>query len=207
LAEHAAPELREELVRVGSARLSLLRPSDPEALLDDQAFERNEFLPYWAELWPAGLALAHALPDRLDGVQVIEVGCGLGIPSLVAARRGAEVLATDWADDAVELLRVNASRNGIELRAETVAWDSLRGTFDLVLAADVLYERRNVDALLDTLPRLASVVLLGLAGRPYENEFQVRAAGSWDIEEVRERVVRLASRPEVGPGGHTGLDA
>ena len=45
-------------------------------------------MPYWAELWPAGLALAHALPERLDGVRVVELGAGLGVPSLVAAARG-----------------------------------------------------------------------------------------------------------------------
>jgi predicted nicotinamide N-methyase len=94
-------------VRVGEVELSILRPETPEDLLDEDAFAQDEFLPYWAELWPAAIALASALPARLSGVRVVELGCGLGIPSLVAARRGAAVTATDWADEAIELLRQN----------------------------------------------------------------------------------------------------
>ena len=63
---------------MGELELTLLRPASPEALIDEQAFEDDEFLPYWAELWPASLALAAALPARLDGVRVVELGCGLG---------------------------------------------------------------------------------------------------------------------------------
>jgi predicted nicotinamide N-methyase len=181
-----------ELVRVGDHELGLLRPSEPEALLDEEAFEHDEFLPYWAELWPAGLAVARALPPRLDGMRVLEIGCGLGVPSLVAARRGADVVATDWAGDAVALLRWNATSNGIRLKAERVAWRDLKGRFELVLAADVLYERRNVDQLLEVLPRLTPRVLLGLAGRPHEAEFLRQAHAGWLVEDVAERVARLS---------------
>ena len=62
-------------------------------------------MPYWAELWPSGVGLAEALPDDLVGLTVVELGCGLGVPSLVAAARGARVTAVDWAADAIDLLR------------------------------------------------------------------------------------------------------
>jgi len=80
--------LIEKSISVAGIELVLERPPDPEALLDEDAFADDEFMPYWAELWPAGIALAEALPDRLDGVRVVELGCGLGVPSLVAAARG-----------------------------------------------------------------------------------------------------------------------
>jgi predicted nicotinamide N-methyase len=185
----------EERVRVGPLDVSLLRPADPEALLDEEEFAHDEFIPYWAELWPAGLALAHALPDRLEGVRVVELGCGLGLPSLVAAARGARVVATDWAADAVDRLRQNARRNRIVLCAETADWRSYSGSFDLALAADVLYERRNVEPLLDLLPRLAPEALLALAGRPYEAEFVRLASQNWRIAEVAPRVLRLTRAP------------
>ncbi len=178
-------------MHVGGLELSILRPADPEALLDEEAFVRDEFLPYWAELWPAGVALAESLPRRLDGVDAVELGCGLGLPSLVAAARGARVVATDWAGDAVELLRRNAERNAIVLRVETADWRSYTGSFDLALAADVLYERRNVEPLLDLLPRLAPEAIVALAGRPYEAEFLRGARERWRIDEVARRVVRL----------------
>ena len=116
----ALTDLREETMRVGEVELSLLRPAAPEELLDEEAFEHDEFLPYWAELWPAASALAAALPADLDGVRVVELGCGLGVPSLVAAAAGREVVATDWAADAIDLLRQNAERNGITLAGESL---------------------------------------------------------------------------------------
>ena len=182
-------ELRDETVRVGETELRLRRPASPDALIDEQAFEADEFLPYWAELWPAALALAAALPT-VEGLRVCELGCGLGVPSLVAARRGANVTATDWAPEAIELLRANAARNGLALRAEVRDWRKpWREEFDLVLAADVLYEHRNVEPLLERLGELAPVALVGLAGRPYETEF-LRRAGT--VEQIADRIVRLA---------------
>ncbi|MFL5964483.1 MAG: class I SAM-dependent methyltransferase [Gaiellaceae bacterium] len=173
---------------VGDVELSLLRPSAPEALIDETAFEQDEFLPYWAELWPASIALATALPE-VAGLRVVELGCGLGLPSLVAAARGADVTATDWAEDAVELLRENAARNGLELRTEVRDWrEPWPERFDLALAADVLYERRNVEPLLERLRELAPVAYVGLAGRPYEAEFLERAGSA---VEVADRVVSL----------------
>jgi predicted nicotinamide N-methyase len=177
-------------VRVGEVELALLRPETPEALIDDDAFADDEFLPYWAELWPAATALAEALPD-VHGLRVVELGCGLGVTALVAAARGADVVATDWAEDAIELLRRNAERNGLGLRAEVRDWrEPWAERFDLAVAADVLYERRNVEPMLARFRELAPVALVGLAGRPYEQEFLRRAA---PVEEIAPRVVRLVS--------------
>jgi predicted nicotinamide N-methyase len=151
-------------------------------------------MPYWAELWPSGAALARVVADfDLAGKRVLELGTGLGLPSLAAALRDADVLATDWADDAVTLLRENAARNGIALRAERVRWDEpgglLDGTpWDLVLGADLLYEERNANLLLELLPRLgARDVLLAEPGRPAAAAFLAH----WDVEEVADRVYRL----------------
>jgi predicted nicotinamide N-methyase len=175
---------------VAGVRLDLLRPEAPDELIEEEAFAQDEFLPYWAELWPAATALAEALPD-VAGLRVVELGCGLGVTSLVAAARGALVTATDWAVDAIDLLRQNASRNGLELRAEVRDWrDNWNETFDLALAADVLYERRNVEPLAARLRALAPVALVGLAGRPYEQEF-LRLVG--DPVEIAPRVVRVDS--------------
>jgi predicted nicotinamide N-methyase len=176
---------------VGELEVRLLRPETPEALIDEEAFARDEFLPYWAELWPASLALAEALPARLDGCRVVELGCGLGVPSLIAAARGAEVTATDWADDAIALLRENAARNRLEVRAEVRDWrEPWADRFDIALAADVLYEQRNVEPLAALLPALAPEVLLALAGRPYEADFLARVRA----DEVAPRVMRVRAR-------------
>ena len=181
--------------------LALLRPEAPEALIDEDAFEHDEFLPYWAELWPAALALAEALPD-VRGLRVVELGCGLGVTSLVAAARGAEVVATDWAEAAIALLRRNATRNGLDVQAVVRDWrEPWHERFDLAVAADVLYEQRNVEPVLARLRELAPVALVGLAGRPYEQEFLRLAA---PVQELAPRVIRLASPPQLIGTGSTG---
>jgi predicted nicotinamide N-methyase len=180
--------LSSEQLEVAGVRLDLLRPESPEALIDEEAFAHDEFLPYWAELWPAAGALAAALPD-VRGLRVVELGCGLGVTSLVAAAQGAHVTATDWAPDAIDLLRRNAERNGIGLHAEVRDWRRpWEARFDLALAADVFYEQRNVAPLLARLAEVAPTALIGLAGRPYEAEFLRLAPAA---VEVAPRIVRI----------------
>jgi predicted nicotinamide N-methyase len=183
--------LSSDEITVAGLRLELLRPDAPEALIDEAAFAEDEFLPYWAELWPAARALAEALPN-VDGLRVVELGCGLGLPSLVAAAKGGRVTAIDWSPAAVELLRANAARNGLALRADVRDWrERWDERFDLLLAADVLYEERNVEPVLERVCELAPDALLALAGRPYEGAFLRLAAASGKRIEHVGKLVRL----------------
>jgi predicted nicotinamide N-methyase len=182
------PEYVEETVELAGHSLTIVRPASADELIDEEAFDEEEFLPYWAELWPSGIALAGAVGELdLRGSRVLELGAGLGLPSLAAALRGGEVLATDWAKDAVDLLRVNAARNHVALGVEHVRWDNpepllAQAPWPLVLGADLLYERRNADQLLELLPRLGADVLLAEPGRPFARGFLERASASWDVE-------------------------
>jgi predicted nicotinamide N-methyase len=177
----------ETTVEIGGLVLSLEHPPDPVELIDEEAFEQEEFLPYWAELWPSAVALARAVSElELAGRSVLELGCGLALPSIVAARRGAHVLATDWSPDAIAFAARNARRNGVELETSLVSWvapGELRACspWSLVLAADVLYERRNVEPLLQLLPELGREVLLADPGRPALRAFLEGAGGGWKI--------------------------
>jgi predicted nicotinamide N-methyase len=181
-------DLVEDTVALPARTLSILRPRSAEALLDEQAFEHEEFLPYWAELWASGEALARAVAERdVSGLRVVELGCGLALPSLAAALGGAHVLATDWSPDAIALARENALRNALELETAVVRWSEPeplleRAPWDLVLAADVLYEMRNVDELLALLPKLGGEVLLADPGRPHAKTFFERAAEDWTVK-------------------------
>jgi predicted nicotinamide N-methyase len=158
-------------------------------------------MPYWAELWASGVALAAAVAARdLSGAQVLELGCGLGLPSVAAALSGARVLASDWAPEALEVTRRNAERNGARVETVLADWSAPealleRAPFDLVLCADVLYEPRNVDALLALLPRLGSEVLLGEPGRPTAARFFEAAEREWTIG--REGEVNVLRRRAV----------
>ena len=177
----------EEVIPVNGRDLRLLRPRNAEALLDEHAFEQEEYLPYWAELWPSALALARAIGGRaLRGARTLELGCGLGLPSIAAALAGGRVLATDWSSEAIAMTRANAERNGAIVETLTCSWTApeplLNGApYDLILASDVLYEARNADALLDLLPRLGRDVWLADPGRRPAERFLERAANTWEI--------------------------
>ena len=183
-------DLVEDELDVAGRPLRLLRPRDPEALLDEDAFEREEFLPYWAEVWPSSLALADMVEKCVrPRMRVLELGCGLALPSIVAALAGARAAASDWSADAVDAARRNAALNGVAVEAVRCSWDDAEALvaaapWDLVVASDVLYERRNVSLLLALLPRLVDggEVLLSDPGRPPTAAFLEDAAAEWQIE-------------------------
>ena len=160
----AVGELPESLLAVAVrevAGVHLLLPADWEALRHDEGAAGRP-VPFWARPWPSGNALANALAADPPpaGARVLELGCGLAAPSIVAARAGAEVLATDGATDAVAFAAHSLALNQTVGEVAHAAWaehgDQLaaRGPFDLVLAADVCYTAENADALVRLLPRL-----------------------------------------------------
>jgi predicted nicotinamide N-methyase len=180
----------EELIALPVGEVALARPRSAEALLSEEQFEHEEFLPYWAELWSSAVALAHEVARRsLRGAPVLELGCGLGLPSIAAALAGGRVLATDWSPEAVRATRDNARRNGIELETAVVSWTAPeaiveRAPWRFVLASDVLYEARNVDQLLELLPRLVDEggeVLIADPGRAPAERFLERAPAAWRV--------------------------
>ena len=137
--------------RVGDAYY--VCPADWEELRHEEGGAGRP-VPYWARPWPSGIELAGHLNDNPPqrGAKVLELGCGLALPSVVAARAGAEVLATDGATDAVAFAAHVLAINEVEGEVAHVDWiehgDELveRGPWDLVLAADVLYTGENVNA-------------------------------------------------------------
>jgi predicted nicotinamide N-methyase len=195
-----------ETVELPGGPVEIARPPNAEALLVEEAFEREHLLPYWAEPWPSGVALAEELSRRpLAGVRVLELGCGLGLASVAAARSGAAVLATDWSPEALRFTAANAARNGVAVEIAGFDWRRPSGAalrrapWGLVVAADVLYERRNVADLLRVLPFLVDSlgeVLVADPGRAFAEAFVDAAASDWrhrSSRSAREPTVRLHS--------------
>lgn len=191
------PEMDTRSIELPSGAVRLLQPREAAELPDDGPVEWAPVAPYWAVLWRSGVALARELDgEPLRGLRVVELGCGLALPSIAAARAGAEVLATDACADALGLVARNAHANGLRLETATVDWaepDELleRGPFDLVLAADVLYERPSVAGLLSLLPRLAPEAWLADPGRPAATAFLEQASRRWHVETRVRDVVRI----------------
>jgi predicted nicotinamide N-methyase len=186
-------------IELPSGELTMLQPEEVAELPDAGAVEWAPLAPYWAVLWRSGVALAHELDgEPLDGLRVVELGCGLAAPSLTAARAGASVLATDNCTEALELVAQTADANGVNVETAAVDWaepDELirRAPFDLVLAADVLYERGSVAQLLSLLPRLAPQAWLADPGRPAAEAFLDEARRRWTVETRVRGVVDIHS--------------
>lgn len=150
-----------EEVRAGGYAWSLLVVRDTNRLvdaIDPAAFAGDERLPYWADLWSSAIALAVALRDRPDvaGARVLELGCGTGLAGIAAAQAGGAVVVTDYEEDALRFARANADINldaaaRHRLRAELLDWRTpgVAGTYDLILGADIVYDRANFPFLLD----------------------------------------------------------
>ena len=133
-------------VTAGGRTWRLEMPHSAEDLISEADFARDERLPYWADLWPSGIVLANEVSSLAGaGRRAIEFGAGLGLPSLAAVAAGFEVTVTDYYDDALLFARRNAAGNlGRDVDTALVDWRALpapTSRFDLVLAADVLYER------------------------------------------------------------------
>lgn len=136
----------ETVVEVAGRELSLLHPASAEDLISEIDFERDERLPYWAELWPSARALADRLASEQGaGVNTLELGCGSGLVTTAAALAGFHITASDYYEDAVRFARLNVWRNdGAPANGMMLDWrhppEDL-GRFDRIIASDVLYER------------------------------------------------------------------
>lgn len=154
--------LGETQVALPGLDVTLLKPRNSDDLISEADYVRDERLPYWADLWASAEEMGRFLIETKDSLlaspsaagaiaagrrpAAIELGCGLGLPSIAAQHIGYDVLATDYYDDALLFAAFNAERNtGRPVRTQMVDWTAMPediGRFDLVLAADVLYEMR-----------------------------------------------------------------
>ena len=134
------------LVDIHGEQFSIVHPRDAESLIDEAAFNRDERLPYWADLWPSAVALARAVRGMAgDGRTLLELGCGVGLVAAAALKAGFDVTASDYYDEALAFARLNGLANARRSpRTMILDWRHLPTAipaFDLVVGADVLYER------------------------------------------------------------------
>jgi ETFB lysine methyltransferase len=213
-------------VSVGGDVLTLLSVRDTNALvdaIDPAAFASDERFPYWADLWVSSVVLAGHLPGLAPGTRVLELGCGLGLAGIAAARAGATVTLTDNDPDALLFAAENAALNlePAELKRVTIASMDWRAPlpqspYDLVIGADIIYERRFFAPLLALLPLLLApggAILLVEPDRAVGMDFlvQARAAG-WTVSTSRLSqmwngrpvTVTLNTMTTARTGGHAG---
>lgn len=204
----------EQLVSVpfwekGTRQFRLVLPTSIDVLLDHpathDAFNQDEYMPYWAELWPSALMLGREIAQRTwpSDMKVLEVGCGLGLSGLVALALGMDVIFSDYDVAALDFAARNARLNGFDrFSLLPLDWrfppDNLR--VPLILAADVIYEERNIEPLI----QLMSAVLtpdgecwLSDPDRSYKQRFQSALSTQGFRFEAHPVTLERAKQPTV----------
>jgi predicted nicotinamide N-methyase len=218
-----------QIVQLPGVTLPFLRIADADRVLDQVAAEEDRLekisgrrigsdqlrLPYWAELWDSALAISQILcrggwGQSVENVSVLDLGCGMGLTGTVAARLGLNVLFADLEPDALLFAQLNSLPDAARIRLRQLDWrkDRLDETFDLIIGADILYERKQWDYL-EPFWRAHlkpdGQVLLGEPGRQTGDLFlDWIAARDWQVEltnesvTTRERPIRLLTlRPKT----------
>ncbi len=185
--------LATETLDLNGLSLSYQRPKSPDRLLDletvAKAHDADQYMPYWAALWPVSKYLAHAIYETSWDlpVKAIELGCGLGLPGLAALARGIEVLFSDYDATALRVVAESVAQNKLA-GAQYLHFDwrsllqpkldtntsSLVGAFDLVMASDLIYEERQVKPLVAAFSKLlkpTGLVFVADQDRPYRELF------------------------------------
>ncbi len=142
-------------VQVDEFSVTLQTVSNFDTLLDHYADNHPnnvDLIPYFADLWPSAHALSRHLSKNrsmLKGATLMELGCGLGLPSIIAAHLGAVVTASDFHPENREFLLKNASLNNVNVEYIGLDWNgpALKREFDLIIGSDLLYDRRHISAL------------------------------------------------------------
>ncbi|MBY0414461.1 MAG: methyltransferase domain-containing protein [Bdellovibrionales bacterium] len=142
----------------------------------------EEHCPYFGVMWEAGIGLGQFLTNEMcSGKKILEIGCGLALPSFIAARFGGNVIATDFHADVPIFLDLNKKKNNFDFKYEVMNWRSevshtknTLGTFDLVLGSDILYESQHPKQVAEALIAFLNPggkIILADPGRAYIQKF------------------------------------
>jgi predicted nicotinamide N-methyase len=192
----------------GERAIRLVRPSEPDRLLDApevMAWNRHDdYMPYWAYLWPGAYLLAEAIAHEPwhAGTLALEIGCGLGLGGLVALGRGLNVRFTDYDEAPLRFVARSAEENGFcpaTFSTARLDWRDLPDERSpVILGADVLYERRLIPLVANLLAHLLEPRGLALIAGPY----RVATAGFDDAlrsHGLASTCEELTARGEHGP--------
>ncbi len=138
---------------------SFYRPSDPDRILNqitDEEYEKDYYLPFWAEHWPSSEVLftwcLDTLPEKFQSI--CELGCGLGVISAALTARGYPVIATDISPYACKYSAANMSKYNDSVKKIVCSdWRDtpFKKQFDCIIASDILYEERWINTVLSFL--------------------------------------------------------
>lgn len=164
-------------LRYAGREVKVVRPTEPDRLLEEPAVldwnQRDDYMPYWAYLWPGAYLLAEAVGREAFSrrVEALEIGCGLGLAGLVAMARGVPVQFSDYDATPLKFVELSVAANGFHparYATRMLDWRRLPDEkFSLILGADVLYERRLVPLVVGLIERMLAPGGQALLAGPY----------------------------------------
>lgn len=196
-------------MRFGNRTVRLVRPADPDRLLNDEAVlalnRRDDYMPYWAYLWPGASLLAEVVAKETwrPGLRGLEIGCGLGLAGLVGVASGLRVDFTDYDEAPLAFVRRSAEANGFGAEVATTRrldWRRLPSEkYPLILGADVLYEGRLVPLVCNLIRTMLEPGGEALVAGPYRVATDDLAENLLSFGLTAESAAIEATAPEVGP--------
>lgn len=226
LPEPALPFLRElqalcpmrfQQLQMGPHALKIWTASDLDPLLNALVEKdaghpdlQDERMPYWAELWPSSILMAEALvvhQSELPEGRWLELGCGPGLPGILAAKFGRAGVCSDYMSEALSLAKLNAYQNECADLVACVELDwrtpTLKERFSWIMAGDVAYEKRNFEPLAESFDRLLAPggeIWLGEPGRSVARPFfDLLESLGWQWSCLKQRKDVCIHRIQRGP--------
>lgn len=194
---------------VGNQQYKIYKIKNIDHVLDqvlESASNPDENMPYWAEIWPSSIALSQyiAKSGGLIDKEILELGCGVGLPGLVANAEGAKVTLSDFQEDALRIVELNWIVNFGELpRTMILDWRTPPSNlkFETVIASDVVYEQSLFKPVLNTLKNVLAekgVIFLSEPNRSVAREFfSLLPAEGFQFEKTDEKVVNGERQLEI----------
>jgi len=146
-------------ITIAGKRLELQRIGNWDVFVRNIEKEGEAYIrkfPFWVKIWEASIVLVDHLAGTLpeEEMEILEIGAGMGVTGLFLAALGHRVTITDYEDEALELLRINAERNGLEnVTVKKLDWNNpqLQGKYDIICGSELVYKETSVQPVMSLL--------------------------------------------------------
>jgi predicted nicotinamide N-methyase len=205
-----------EKVAVGRYELDLLQIADMAAHIDELAEQssgdKRIELPFWARIWPTSILLSYHIQrmNPAEGSSMLEIGAGIGVCGLFAARHGFKVTISDINEDALLFARINVLKNGLGDRAQVRKIDFTKPipqTFHYIIGSEVIYIEDSYRPLLKFL--LATIDQAPGAEVVLAKSYNLKAKKFFDLADrefvIKSQTMGFRETGEGGPGGEKHL--
>ncbi|NPA40357.1 MAG: methyltransferase [Thermodesulfobacteria bacterium] len=148
--------IEKEPVVIRGKKIVVVKPAKLEEIFQGDPFLNVEGFPFWFKIWEAGIVLADYVASVPPVKKILEIGAGLGVPSLVAAAFGHDVLATEYQELPLEFIKRSAEENNLKLRTAILDWTNpqIDEKFDLIIGAEVVFKKSLFMPLIELFKKL-----------------------------------------------------